>query len=96
MSTTHLPLLLAGIAVVLGLISVVLFYKVVIAPRKAEPSSQQAPAPLPTSSAKQADTPSYQSQPKTTSKQSQPKTTSKQSKKPTQQCLFVMFDAPSH
>ncbi|MCF2912804.1 cell division protein ZipA C-terminal FtsZ-binding domain-containing protein [Vreelandella aquamarina] len=95
MSTTYLPLLLAGIAVVLGLISVVLFYKVVIAPRKAEPSSQQAPAPLPTSSAKQADTPSYQSQPKTTSKQSQPKTTSKQSKKPTQQCLFVMFDAPS-
>lgn len=82
MSTTYLPLLLAGIAVVLGLISVVLFYKVVIAPRKAEPSSQQAPTP----SAEQADTPSYQSQ---------PKTTSKQGKKPTQQCLFVMFDAPS-
>lgn len=86
MSTTYLPLLLAGIAVVLGLISVVLFYKVVIAPRKAEPSSQQAFTPAPTSSAEQADTPSYQSQ---------PKTTSKQGKKPTQQCLFVMFDTPS-
>jgi len=82
MSTTYLPLLLAGIAVVLGLISVVLFYKVVIAPRKAEPSSQQDPTP----SAEQADTSSYQRQ---------PKTSSKQGKKPTQQCLFVMFDAPS-
>ena len=86
MSTTYLPLLLGGIAVVLGLISAVLFYKVVIAPRKAEPSSQQASTPSSTPSAEQADTPSYQSQ---------PKTTSKQSKKPTQQCLFVMFDAPS-
>ena len=86
MSTTYLPLLLAGIAVVLGLISVVLFYKVVIAPRKAEPSSQQASAPSPTSSAEQADTPSYQRQ---------PKASSKQGKKPTQQCLFVMFDTPS-
>ena len=86
MSTTYLPLLLAGIAVVLGLISVVLFYKVVIAPRKAEPSSQQASTHSPTSSAEQADTPSYQRQ---------PKTSSKQSKKPTQQCLFVMFDTPS-
>ena len=82
MSTTYLPLLLAGIAVVLGLISVVLFYKVVIAPSKAELSSTQAPTPL----AEQADTPSYKSQ---------PKTSSKQSKRPTQQCLFVMFDAPS-
>ncbi|WP_083023487.1 hypothetical protein [Vreelandella lionensis] len=82
MATTYLPLLLGGIAVVLGLISTVLFYKVVIAPRKAELSSTQAPTPL----AEQADTPSYQSQ---------PKTTSKQSKRPTQQCLFVMFAAPS-
>ena len=86
MSTTYLPLLLAGIAVVLGLISVVLFYKVVIAPRKAEPSSQQASTHSPTSSSEQADTPSYQRQ---------PKTSSKQGKKPTQQCLFVVFDTPS-
>ncbi len=86
MSTTYLPLLLAGIAVVLGLISVVLFYKVVIAPRKAEPSSQQASTHSPTSSSEQADTPSYQRQ---------PKASSKQGKKPTQQCLFVMFDTPS-
>ena len=82
MSTTYLPLLLAGIAVVLGLISAVLFYKVVIAPRKAESSSQQAPTPT----AVQVDTPSYQRQ---------PKASSKQGKKPTQQCLFVMFDTPS-
>lgn len=82
MLTTYLPLLLAGIAVVLGLISAVLFYKVVIAPRKAEPSSPQASTPP----AEQADTPSYQSP---------PKTSSKQGKKPTQQCLFVMFDTPS-
>ena len=86
MLTNYLPLLLGGIAFILGLVSAVLFYKVVIAPRKAGPSSQQAPTLSTTPSAEQAHTPSYQSQ---------PKASSKQGKKPTQQCLFVMFDAPS-
>lgn len=33
MTSSYLPMLLAGVAIVLGLVSAALFYKVVIAPR---------------------------------------------------------------
>tara|TARA_R110002049_G_scaffold102718_1_gene248467 strand:- start:9190 stop:9786 length:597 start_codon:yes stop_codon:yes gene_type:complete len=82
MTSLLLPLLLAGVAIVLGLVSVVLFYKVVIAPRNGSSSPSKAAV----SSVAQAGASSHQSL---------GKTSRKQNKKPTQQCLFVVFDAPS-
>lgn len=79
MLSTQLPILLAGIAIVLGLITLVLFYRVVIKPRR-----KQAPPTPPEDTTAQPAEPA----PATPEKPAK-------SKKPMEQCLFVVFDTPS-
>lgn len=87
MTSSYLPMLLAGVAIVLGLVSAALFYKVVIAPRN---NGGNAPSNTP-STANQ--TPTAASEP--VAMLSPTKTPAKQQKKTTQQCLFVVFKAPN-
>ncbi|MDR5899474.1 cell division protein ZipA C-terminal FtsZ-binding domain-containing protein [Halomonas vilamensis] len=80
MSSSNLPILLAGVAIVLGLASLWLFYRVVIKPRQAAKPTTPAPSPAPQKTP-DAAAPTPKKPAKT--------------QKPAQQCLFVVFDAPS-
>lgn len=81
-----LPVILGGLSVILGLVTAILLYKLVIKPSRQ--SAPNATTGTPAKNQQHAVAPTQERQP-SNRKDAKPK-------KKTEQCLFVVFDEPSH